>query len=198
MEVTKENRSLKCLYRVIDARISRSYANYIALKIGVSKAIVERSEEIYLEIKKGKDVCDIEKSNYDEDEINNYLYEDKKGDVPEVDYSHLPPPVLEGLQLNKEQSDAFHMSLPGFAVKYIQTPCGTGKTVVAGVIANSVDEIVFLTAETNKSVDNLAESAHKQSLGSRNVIRYYSPGHEMTLKETLTNLNLPSSKYPFA
>uniref|UniRef100_A0AC35UIP2 MUTSd domain-containing protein n=1 Tax=Rhabditophanes sp. KR3021 TaxID=114890 RepID=A0AC35UIP2_9BILA len=75
MEVTKENRSLKFLYRVIDGRISRSYANYIALKMGVSKAIVERSEEIYLEIKKGKDVCDIGKSNYDEDEINNYLYE---------------------------------------------------------------------------------------------------------------------------
>uniref|UniRef100_A0AC35UDV8 DNA helicase n=1 Tax=Rhabditophanes sp. KR3021 TaxID=114890 RepID=A0AC35UDV8_9BILA len=113
------------------------------------------------------------------------LNQDKKGDVPEVDYSHLPPPVLEGLQLNKEQSDAFHMSLAGFPVTYIQAPCGTGKTVVAGVIANSVDQIVFLTAETNKSVDNLAESAHKQSLGSRNVIRYYSPGHEMTLKETL-------------
>uniref|UniRef100_A0AC35UD72 AAA_12 domain-containing protein n=1 Tax=Rhabditophanes sp. KR3021 TaxID=114890 RepID=A0AC35UD72_9BILA len=94
--------------------------------------------------------------------------------IPEADYSTLPEPTFGDIHLNKEQSDAYYLALQKVHLSYIQAPPGTGKTLVGAMIANASSQMVFLTAETNKAVENLAKYSFNHRRQNRDVIRFYS------------------------
>uniref|UniRef100_A0A0N4ZZA6 DNA_MISMATCH_REPAIR_2 domain-containing protein n=1 Tax=Parastrongyloides trichosuri TaxID=131310 RepID=A0A0N4ZZA6_PARTI len=74
MEVEKKESTLNFFYRLIDGTVTKSYANYIALKKGVPDKIIERSEQVYEELKNGKDVYEIEKLHFDDDERDGQIF----------------------------------------------------------------------------------------------------------------------------
>uniref|UniRef100_A0AC35UH61 AAA_12 domain-containing protein n=1 Tax=Rhabditophanes sp. KR3021 TaxID=114890 RepID=A0AC35UH61_9BILA len=91
-------------------------------------------------------------------------------------------PKYKDKQLNKEQYEALNLAIDGHPICYIQAPPGTGKTVVCAMIANSLpNEKIFLTTETNKAADNLAECCWNSKQDGNRLIRYFAKSAESKL-----------------
>ncbi|CEF62377.1 DNA mismatch repair protein MutS, C-terminal domain and DNA mismatch repair protein MutS, core domain and DNA mismatch repair protein MutS, clamp domain and P-loop containing nucleoside triphosphate hydrolase domain-containing protein [Strongyloides ratti] len=96
-----ESEKLTFLYCLTIGKVERSFANYVALKNGVPHAVIERSEHVYEEIKKGVDISEIEKLNYDTDERDGRIEEIVQKYILQFERCELNEDYLEFLQAIK-------------------------------------------------------------------------------------------------
>uniref|UniRef100_A0A0N5BS41 DNA_MISMATCH_REPAIR_2 domain-containing protein n=1 Tax=Strongyloides papillosus TaxID=174720 RepID=A0A0N5BS41_STREA len=99
----QESTLLMFLYKLTTGQVERSFANHIALKTGLPRLLFERSEYVYEEIKKGVDVCDIQKLNYDDDEINGHILRIIEEHILEFEQCQYNGDYLQFLEIIKNE-----------------------------------------------------------------------------------------------
>uniref|UniRef100_A0A914PYD7 DNA mismatch repair proteins mutS family domain-containing protein n=1 Tax=Panagrolaimus davidi TaxID=227884 RepID=A0A914PYD7_9BILA len=63
LDVHQNGDELEFQYKLVDGIIDNSYASYTALKNGISREIVDRSNEVYEHLKSGKSLLDVPQQN---------------------------------------------------------------------------------------------------------------------------------------
>ncbi|KAI1707352.1 mutS domain V domain-containing protein [Ditylenchus destructor] len=71
--IRKENAKLEFQYKLIDGTIDNSYAVVTALKMGIPQDIVDRADEVYLHLKAGSSLAEMERKNKAEEEHFQWL-----------------------------------------------------------------------------------------------------------------------------
>ncbi|KAI1716017.1 mutS domain V domain-containing protein [Ditylenchus destructor] len=71
--IRKENAKLEFQYKLIDGTIDNSYAVVTALKMGIPEDIVDRADDVYLHLKEGSSLAEMERKNKCEEEHFQWL-----------------------------------------------------------------------------------------------------------------------------